>query len=147
MVFLWTNHIQVTGRISLQQDKKSNVCIICGKVFITGYKCGLHYKSKHSYESKWTCPKCGKVLTSQSNLDSHVSSHSKFKCQFCNRVQEDKSAHKAHLKKHQRWLKAHESLKCKFCYRIPADRDGCLNHQKLCVENPDRKVTSLLPTC
>ena len=35
-----------------QQDKKSNICMICGKVFITAYKCGLHYKSKHLYESQ-----------------------------------------------------------------------------------------------
>ena len=116
--------------------------MICGKSFITAYKCGLHYKSKHLYESQWTCSKCGKLLTSQSNLDVHMQSHSKFKCFYCNKISEDKSAHKSHLKKHQRWLKAHESLKCKsFVIGFLAGRDGCLKHQKLCVKNPDRRVT------
>ena len=69
-----------------QKDKKSSVSVICGKSFITAYKCGLHYKSKHLYESQWTCSKCGKLLTSQSNLDAHMQSYSKFKCFYCNKM-------------------------------------------------------------
>ena len=60
---------------------------------------------------KWTCSKCGKTFTSDSEIQNHVIQCKEIECEFCKKTFKLKQ----HLKRHI--LKKHSNFTCKVCQK------------------------------
>lgn len=102
--------------------KKSSLCHVCGKEFLTSIKLAVHKFQVHSMnEESYKCSICFKVMKTKSILYKHMFIHSdpRFSCIICSRVWIVKSLYKSHLnliillkpKLPSRW----NFKKCAFC--------------------------------
>ena len=118
----------------------SRECPICKITFANHYSAALHYKVKHLHTTKWQCPHCHKFLTSQANLDQHVTTvhvQKKFVCTLCPGKQhfESEQELKDHMVTHSRYRAAlREGKVCPYSHQKYMDLKG---HKKSCKHRPD----------
>ena len=114
--------IPVVVSVSTANDTNFK-CALCQTVFITKSTLKQHEK-QHKTPKLFTCTECGKLLSSKSNLLSHIKTHQKktFQCTFCQLLYTSR----AQLNEHMNTYKLH---KCIFCEKNFNSFNSLLKHQ------------------
>ena len=102
------------------------ICNICGKEFETKQKLGGH-KIIHLPKNKYICPYCGKeFFTSQSAFNHHVTQ---------THINIDKDTNSSLSE----FNSLRDDLFCQYCGRQCKNKNSLINHERLCVSNPDHQ--------
>lgn len=109
-------------------DVKFSNCVHCPETFFSDIELFNHVAAQHQ-NSKFTCPVCGKVLSSVKTFKTHVDIHSyveKYGCSICGKTFKQNSSLYRHMLTHQQ-----PKFACKFCDRKFRRKCYLVDHERV----------------
>lgn len=123
---LLISHLEDHGRE--EQERKSNKCSKCGRVFSNQGNLRRHMKL-HMTHQRFYCSSCPKVFSTKSELEKHNSSHDgdkPYSCKLCEQCFSTRLA----LCEHYRGDHADEIFNCQFCSKLYASKRSLYRHYR-----------------
>ncbi|XP_015241183.1 PREDICTED: uncharacterized protein LOC107091648 [Cyprinodon variegatus] len=125
---LLISHLEDHGRE--EEEKKSNKCPKCGRVFSNPGNLRRHMKL-HVVHQKYFCPFCTKVCSSMTELEKHKATHDHskpFTCKLC----ELPVATRHVLREHYISEHADDIFHCQWCSKMYSSKKSLSRHCKEC---------------
>ncbi|XP_017288743.1 zinc finger protein 1035 [Kryptolebias marmoratus] len=111
-----------------EQEKKQNICSMCGKMCSSQGNLEKHMRI-HVINQKFSCAHCSKVFPTMSDLEKHKTSHDPNKPFFCKLCQQ-RFWTRPELCDHYRREHADDVFYCQFCSKVYPVKKSLAYHYK-----------------
>lgn len=121
--------VQKDNLFSLSKKKKSTVCLICNKSFVSHNKLSWHMRMHDKNRKRFVCPieKCGRIYASKQACDLHYRQTHLDEgviCPVCHKVFSAKQTLEVHMRYHTREF----PFQCNLCDRKFAQKGHLTQH-------------------